>query len=178
MKTTVIAVVIAASALSGCATKIPDGSSTDGSSAMTPVAAVNQICEWKNETERYARMPINPDRAKLEDLYAEVESSGNAYVDTLAIAVRNKAEKDPVLQEAQRKLGNKVTALRDYAKPSGGSASFDWPTAIIQLGKAIFEMVVKMNQDSRDRFASDIKTTCRWKSFSDLTKPASNSPKS
>jgi hypothetical protein len=159
------------------ATAIAKGSgASEGDKPQTPIEAILQICEWRNSSQDDASKPPAALAAKVRELYTEAENAGNAYIDTLSLAVKHKKAKDPALKKAQVKLGEKITGLHDAIHSTGAGSVPNWPALILETGKEIFVFAKKMKQQERDSYAADIQTRCRWSTFDELNPPVTVTP--
>lgn len=132
------------------------------SSSSTRAIESNTLRLSERRKSRGWCAPQNRDVAKKD--YEELQASGNAYVDALAVAVRNNRKTD--FSAYSRDIDDDVKRLRGTVEPEVPASSFpSWVAPLITLAEKAFEIGVKYQADKRRAFATDLQTTCRWDDF-------------
>ena len=99
----------------------------------------------------------------VKKAYEELQASGNAYVDTLAVAVRNKQSAD--LSRYATNVNDDVLALRNTVEAAHAGAFPSWFEPLLTLAERVFNVAVGYSKGQREAFAKDLQTTCRWDDF-------------
>lgn len=138
-------------------------------SITKPLDALQDICYRRNYSYSLARKASPESRAVTKSAYEELQASGNSFVDTLSVAVRNKQKQD--FSRFAQDVKNDVEALRSTVEAVHASDFPSWFAPLMALAERAITIAVEYKNDKREAFAKDLQTTCRWDDFDKVNPP-------
>lgn len=143
-------------------------------SAATKLSnAINDLRVQRNTAEAYvlrAKVAAPPVPADAQKLYDDARAKYNAYIETFLDGVRQNSKAD--LQEPLKQAVDAATKFKEYVDANTKAMSAG---VIIPIGKAIFDALVTVRDESKKRGDSERKQladewakTLPWKAWADI----------